>query len=408
LNEQRLKNFKNLTFMLVGNFGAQLVSLLFYPVLVRIYKPEDFGIFGTFSSFMVIAAIFASGQLQMAFIKCREKEELNNLLWVFRVYAIWGVIISSLIVFIVNIKFSYFSTSLLVLFPFSLVSYLSFESNKMLAISLENFKIFSGVNAINRVGSNIFKLLMGSLSATTNSLVFSELLTNLFSSLTLTKKLKTKAIKPTAPWELIKKYRHFPIFASLSNFFQLGLLEFPVLILAIYYSKYEIGLYVLSLRLILQPMAVIGNSIASIASKKMVNNHAEKNSNILILLKIYGFYLTIGVLVFLTTYSIPATWFHFVLGKNWNGIQEVLIPITILTTAKLSSGLHIYFYIAADAIKIKTVWKAIQLSTLVFLIIVNHHFSFNELLWLICIVEAVIDLMFTIYTVFIQTRVSKK
>lgn len=212
--------------------------------------------------------------------------------------------------------------------------------------------------------------------------------------------------KPVKVRDIISRYRQFPLFTTFSTFFTLGLTELPVIVLATYYPKNEIGVYVLAVRLILQPLNIIGNSIGSVVSKRIINNHYGQTSSRRILTKIYGLYIAIGILSFATTYIVPKEWFLFLLGKNWENFKEVLLPITLLITAKMSSGLHIYFYVANEEMKIKSIFKGAQLAITFIIITTFSNLPLTELLWLMCSIEAALDLIFTIYTVFSSDKFS--
>lgn len=396
--------WKNFGIMLSGNFGAQIISFLFYPILVRFFSPEDFGVFGTFSSFMVVAGIFASGQLHLAFIKCSDDKEIEELYYLFRLYTFFGTCIVTSLIFVINIKLKYFPNSYILLFFPSILTYLGLEGQKMLAVRAEQFKAMSKTVSMNRFLSNFLKMILGKFQNTPVALIFSEIISNTLASISLKKRFPVEARKPKNTLLLLKKYKHFPLFGTFSNLFQLGLIEFPIIFLASFYSPIEIGKYALALRVLLQPLVVIGNSLGSVVSKRIVNSQLEKTSNRLLLAKIYGTYLGLGSLVFLTMLLIPANVFTLALGGKWVGIKDVILPLSLLSAAKLSSGLHIYFYVAIDGMKMKSIWKAFQLSTLITSIFIFSDLSFTNMLWIICAVEAIIDLIFIIYTILFKSN----
>jgi len=402
------QTLKNLALILTGNFSAQIISLLFYPLLARIYEPTDFGLFGTYSSFIVVSAIFASGQLHMAFIKAKDSEELSQINWLFRFYSFFGTIVVTGIVFLIDHAFGYFPEYYILFFPVSLVAYMFFDAAKMISIREDKFKFMSQAVGLNRFTSNILKVVSGKLLAHPVTLIFSEIAAQSISILFMRKKLKVLSIRPSSPFSLLKKFNHFPLFATFSTFFQLGLIELPVIILAKYYSPNEIGFYVLSLKILLNPLTVIGNSIGSVVSKKMVEDHHKNNSNQKSLIQVYGAYLVIGVVAFSTVYVVPERWLLFILGQKWQGFKDYLLPITLLVTAKLSSGVHIYFYVATEEMRAKSVWKALQLVTSLIIIFKLSYLPFVQLLWIVCITEAILDFCFTIYTVFETTKVKTK
>ncbi|MGE3609202.1 MAG: lipopolysaccharide biosynthesis protein [Bacteriovoracaceae bacterium] len=402
--KRQSQTFKNLAFVLSGSFGAQIISFLFYPLLVRIFTPEDFGNFGTYSSLIVVSAIFASGQLHFAFIKTRD--DFSELNWLFRRYALLGTFIISLIIAVSNFYFNFIPSYFLYFFPIGLLSYIYFESQKMYSVKIESFKVLSHAVNGNRLSSNILKVLFGKFFSHPLALIFSEIIGNFLSSIYFKKYISMPSSKPVKVRDIISRYRQFPLFTTFSTFFTLGLTELPVIVLATYYPKNEIGVYVLAVRLILQPLNIIGNSIGSVVSKRIINNHYGQTSSRRILTKIYGLYIAIGILSFATTYIVPKEWFLFLLGKNWENFKEVLLPITLLITAKMSSGLHIYFYVANEEMKIKSIFKGAQLAITFIIITTFSNLPLTELLWLMCSIEAALDLIFTIYTVFSSDKFS--
>jgi O-antigen/teichoic acid export membrane protein len=284
-----------------------------------------------------------------------------------------------------------------------MLAYTGFEAQKMLAVRSEQFKEMSGSVGLNRFISNLLKFIMGKIQGSSLVLVLSEILSNGYSILGLRRKIKTAPIKPESSLALLKKYSHFPLYATFSNLFQLGLVEFPVIFYAMFYSPDEIGKYVLVLRILLQPLVVIGNSLGSVISKKIANAHHEKLSNRSMVGKVYGLYLGLGLVIFLGVLAVPPEFYSFVLGSKWADIKPIVLPLSILAAAKLSSGLHIYFYTATDNMRVKSAWKALQLGLLIASIFVFSDLSFDQILWITCTIEAAIDLLFVLYTVGFRT-----
>lgn len=385
--------------LITGSFGAQVISLLFYPILVRYYSPAEFGIFGTVTSAIVICSIFTSGQFHLAFIKSKDQKEVANLLWLFWAYSLLGTLLATILVGLINFQKDFFPMVAVIGFPVFLLGYKAFEAHKFLAIQAQDFKTLSQSTGLNRFVSNLLKWIFGIFSPTYLSLLVSDLCANVLTFFQVRRKVRIRPLKPQNPRKFFLEFQHYPFFAALSNFFQLGLSEFPLIMLAMYHHESSIGLYALGMRLALQPVTIIGNSLGSIVSKKLVETHSNQGSSRKLILKFYSLYLVIGILAVIFAVLIPENWLNFVLGEKWAGFKEVLIPLTLLTTAKMSSSLHIFYYVATDGMKRKSIWKAIQLGTVLVLIIANQDKPFLDVLWMICIAEAGIDLVFTAYTI---------
>lgn len=398
----RLKNF---LMMVSGNFGAQAVSLLFYPVLVRFFTPEDFAVFGTLSSSSVIFSIFAGGQLTFALLKTRNsREEMSEVLWLINRYAATGVIISFLIMIGLNQFMNIFDWKHLLLFPVLLSSIIFFDVYKMLAVCTDNYTQLSKTTTINRLGSNLIKLGLGFFSPTVWALVFSEVVANTFSVIRLRSIVKIRSLAPASGKALLKKYSHFPLFSTFSTFFQLGLLEVPVLFYASLFEKELVGVYVLVVRILLQPLAVIGNALGTVVSKDMSEKHDKKLSQVHLLRKIYSMYYFLGLVVFLFALFIPQEFYTWALGPKWDDFRAILLPLSLLAAAKLSSGLHIFHYAATERVSVMSFWKAAQLAATILIIAVFQDQGFIKTLWIVCATEAAIDTAFTLFTVLKQKK----
>jgi O-antigen/teichoic acid export membrane protein len=398
MNHKILKNFST---VLNGNFSAQIISLLFYPILVRFYTPEEFGLFGTFTSLVVISSLFCSGQLHLSFVKASDEKEKKNLIWLFLTYSCFTTLFASIVFIILNLKTKTFEMYVLILFPISLLVYIFFEGSKMLSIAEENFKDLAKKISINRLSSNITKLILVFTQGGVYNLIISEILSN-GSFVVRKKSLIFLMERPSNIKQLFKKFYTFPVYASFSNFFQLGLMELPILVFSFIYSSKEIGVYSLILRLLLQPLAIVGNSLASVFAKTIRQNHDLKTNQTKTILKIYGFYYLLAIIIFLAIYIIPGEFYLLALGPKWAGFKDYLLPLSILSAAKLSSGLHIHYYINTDQIHKKSIWKAIQLSAVLALIYLYQDLTFINLLWIICSSEAILDFIFVFSTIFMD------
>lgn len=58
--------FKNSTRLLSANMIAQAIGLLVYPILTRIYTPEDFGLLNLMLSISSILVLLSTGEYQYA------------------------------------------------------------------------------------------------------------------------------------------------------------------------------------------------------------------------------------------------------------------------------------------------------------------------------------------------------
>ena len=62
----RSEIYRNAAKMLSGNAIAQMVGLLFYPLLTRLYRPEDFGLLNLFLSIGGVLVLVANADYHYA------------------------------------------------------------------------------------------------------------------------------------------------------------------------------------------------------------------------------------------------------------------------------------------------------------------------------------------------------
>ncbi|PKU23234.1 lipopolysaccharide biosynthesis protein [Telmatospirillum siberiense] len=71
---------KNVSIMLGGAAGGQLVSILLSPLLTRLYSPQQFGILSVYSAVLAILVVIASLRYEMALPLTRLDEDAANLM----------------------------------------------------------------------------------------------------------------------------------------------------------------------------------------------------------------------------------------------------------------------------------------------------------------------------------------
>lgn len=74
-----------------GNGGAQLVMMLSFPILARIYSLADFGVFGVFVAIANVSALFATFRYELAIPSTKSNTESWNL---FKVAILIGLVVT--------------------------------------------------------------------------------------------------------------------------------------------------------------------------------------------------------------------------------------------------------------------------------------------------------------------------
>ena len=70
----RSASVRNFTKLLSANVVAQVIGLVVYPILTRIYAPEDFGLLNLFVSLASVICIFATAEYHNAIVLPKEQK----------------------------------------------------------------------------------------------------------------------------------------------------------------------------------------------------------------------------------------------------------------------------------------------------------------------------------------------
>jgi lipopolysaccharide exporter len=71
---------KNVAVLASGTALAQVLTVLAYPILMRLFNPDEFGLFALFGALNMTFVAVASGRYELAIVLAKTKEEAANLL----------------------------------------------------------------------------------------------------------------------------------------------------------------------------------------------------------------------------------------------------------------------------------------------------------------------------------------
>ena len=122
-SSQMIKNMMTLS---IGTIISQLIPILLSPVLARIYSPDDFGLWGIFSSTAIIFSIFMTGRYELAILRPKEDRDALNLVRLSLLIMV-SILIMLCVGYIIGKSIGFFQ-SIGITFFLSLILYLLFNS----------------------------------------------------------------------------------------------------------------------------------------------------------------------------------------------------------------------------------------------------------------------------------------
>lgn len=319
---------------------AQLIGIVTVPVISRLFSPDTVGQYALITSIAGILGVFGTGRYELALMLPEERENALSILS--------GTLIISLV-------FSALIFIMMFLFKELLISFSTFKNISQYILIIPFYillnclqRLFTywfnrekqfGLNAklivFNSVTSKLGTVGLGAAGLiATSSFVIVNLLVQFFELgirvCTFIKKngkslsiLSFSDIKS----EMVR-YKNFPLVDIWSGFLDSGSLLIVPILLSIYFSTTDVGLYSQSLSIVQLPLSLIASAFGQVFFQRLSEDiHTDNFSKVVT--EAIALMMIIGIPVFTVIFFWGQEIFTFFLGSRWamSGVYaELLAP----------------------------------------------------------------------------------
>jgi lipopolysaccharide exporter len=129
------------------------------------------------------------------------------------------------------------------------------------------------------------------------------------------------------------RYRKFPLFAVPGTLSNLLAIEAPTLLLAVFFSPAEVGLYWLSYRLLALPTSLAGEAVSTVFYQRLAAIRASGKSGAPLTTQVFVLLLAVGILPMVLVGLAAPSMFGFVFGPSWEpaGLYaRALVPAQLM------------------------------------------------------------------------------
>lgn len=335
---------KNSAKLLSANLLVQIIGLLVYPILTRLYSPEDFGLVNLFLSISGFIALFATAEIQYAIVLPKSDTRAVACFHV----ALMSTIIT-VIVLICTIPFSdsiaaifntpnlsdwYWAIPVFVLLSgiWTLLNYWYTRQKQFSDISM--YQITQSVtNAGAKVGFGWFGFVNGGLILSAILSPFIALIVSFVKNLKSISKRLLYVQKDECKLAL-KEYSNFPKYSlprALINYFSGNL---PILLLTPFFDLAEIGLFGMALTLSYRPINMISSSLYQVLFQRTAEQVQNNESIMPFYIKFVQTILVIVLPLFIILYFILPDVAVILLGPIWGktGLYIQIMLIWLFTS----------------------------------------------------------------------------
>lgn len=376
--------------LIVGNIGIQLIAFAFYPILTRLYLPDEFGRFGVLISLTQIISIYSWGQLHMALPSVLDKQKQNDL---FSLCLILHFISSVFVLFILFLYDFFYDLELIYYcVPFSLLFFGWMEIHKMWAVTNERIGTKTIILNINRLLSNALKLFGYSVWG----LILSEIAANIFGVISFfrfSKRSFNWSLNFSKAFSFFVQFRDYWLYFSFYVLAQILTSEALILYLKNSLDEKSLGFFFLGNKLFIQTALIFSATLSLSYTQALSNFHSSRTA----IYKKYSMLFGVGMIL-ATIASVPdyQRLVELIFGSEWQEFAVVINFFIFLVPVKMFVGFFAYVLLRADRLKFISVFKASQFVAL--LMIMQKGFSgLDEFLWIYVPVEVIGDIVFILW-----------
>ena len=379
---------KNVLTVMLGTGGAQALTILFSPILTRIFTPEEFGLFYLFSALSDILVIPATGRYELAILIPKKEKEAANTVWASGILATIFSFLLLVFIYFFNEKIGvwlrepkispwlYF-VPLYILIRGWMVSFHYWHNRHKRFNVITGSKLAeSSTNVGTRIGLGVLNFGTGGLIAGVLLGRTATLLSYIYFFIKNDKKdfplPKKKGIQ-----QQLRRFQNFPISMVPAGLFNSTSTQLPNILLNFFHTATVVGHYGFMNRIVRTPLSVIGRSFEEVFKQKASEELHEYGHCRNIFYKTIKKLLLIVSLPFLIFYFAAPFVFGFVFGAKWQMAGEYAQIFTLpLFINFMVSSLSSIFYLK-EKTKIFSWLNFLQLSLVIFAFFLANQYGLD-------------------------------
>lgn len=375
---------KSLIVLTGGTFVSQLIPIIFYPIISRLFLPEQVGSAAVFSQMAAILAIIMGGGYMYAIFIAKSEREAVSLVFL-------TILLSAVILSVVWIIFWLFRELMADLFNeplFESLFYIPlitaffitiYQCYNEWCVRNKIYKQLSVNKLINSSSISLSETLCGITNPMIlgNGKVFSEFIGRGLSAVSCVFSVlhrdretfyKNFDIKDTIG--CIYKYKKFPSYIMTGKLINSISCAIPIFLIGIVFSKEELGWFSMANAVITIPVSVITIAASDAFRQRANEDFTIKGSCRSILIKTIVPLTFISVSGFSVLYIIAPFLFKFLLGIRWEMAGYIVRYLVPMVCISFVSEVIRPVFIIAEKKEYDFIWQILFLASMTLLAII--------------------------------------
>lgn len=407
---------KNTAVLIMGTGIAQILPLLFSPILTRIYTPNDFGKLAFFMALCSIISIVATGLYELSIMLPEKDTTALNILFLVIILAF----IISIIIFIIILIFgsnlvallnSPISSEYLLLLPVGIFFTGGFQGLNYWLNRKKQYKVISRCRITQSITTLVSSLVLGYFGYKSYGLIIGFLIGCIFSVIPLVPIIfkRINFISELNIFNAAKTYKDYPKLMMPSSLMNITATQAPIFFINKFFSSNIVGHFSFASRILTAPIGVISSSIGQIYFQKISEITRKGNINLYpTFLKTSKTLFYISFLLFLPFFLFGEDIFRIVFGENWSIAGRFVEVISIGAFIKFIVSPLSTIFISTNNLRTVAFWQTSYFCTTIIIFFFFRNSNFISLLSAYIVHECIMYLLYYCLMIYVSKKFDRK
>lgn len=365
--------------MLGGNVLAQVIALAAYFILMRIFSPDDYGLYNIFYSYIEVLIILSTLKYELAVVVADDDREANDLAGLtLRINTLASLLLLTIVLVLwltgmLPGNFAQLGWMVLLIPPMVFFCGTS-RVYGALFNRMHRYRSIAVNETVNAGTGALLKIALGLLGMLQAGMPVGTVAGRAIANITYRLKLRQLGRTPsfhgdrTAAFSVMRKHRNFPFFVASKDFINSLSYNLPFLWLALYFDRAEVGLFALALTFTFRPANLLNTAIEKVYYARTAEGvrQGEPVGRMIsrMLLVVNAIALPVCILAWFAAEPV----FSFCFGGRWAGcgvyVRALLpwiflslsaTPLTFISNVFSTQRIEFYFYLVLLALRVAAI-----------------------------------------------------
>ena len=331
--------------LLSGNVLAQVISLVAYFALTRIFSTEDYGLYAIFYSYIEVLIILSTCKYELAVVAADSDREASAVArYTMRLNAAVSVGLLTLVLVLwlagaLPGNFAQLGWMVLLIPPMVFLCGTS-RVYSFLFNRDHSYRTMALSETVNAAAAAMVKIALGLLGVLQAGMPVGTVAGRAVGNMIYRLNMKQMERVPLAEQRAAaRKHRNFPLYVATKDFVNSFSSNLPFLWLALYFDRADVGLFSLALTFTFRPVNILNVAFEQVLYARTAEGVRERQSVIGMIRKFLLVVNAVALPLFVLAWFVAEPVFGFCFGGRWEGCGvyvRALLPWVFLMLSSTS------------------------------------------------------------------------